>query len=349
MTPSGTYTAFGDSMTFGQGASDPSKSYARLLAAELGMPLVNKGVPGSAVFEASKQGYIAAGNTPRVDGLFTWMAGFGDLNQGGLHQKTIPKIKHGLRAFLANAFLATAVPASSPLVVKTGSWTNCPSSMFAKSELGLGGYGLTTNIEGDQMVFNFSGTSLVIGSLVADGIFQRMGKVVVAIDGALAPPAPHSAENGYYSGDGQTDGVPNGHDNQRLTHSALVFTGLAPGAHQVIVQLIGTPGVAGNPAHIDYFGTLQDPSVAQPVLVAVPPYMAGPITRRTDRDATARLIHEVVCEFHGYSIRMVWPNDYYTLAGMGPDGIHQNDLGMQQLARCFGDGVRLKLALIGQV
>ncbi len=105
------FYAFGDSFTTGTGASSSNFAYINRLARKLDTTVTNKAVAGRASWEATRQ--ALALNTLNRTALFTWMASFNDVYRGGSNPKTIEKIKGELRAFLANAFLASATPAAS--------------------------------------------------------------------------------------------------------------------------------------------------------------------------------------------------------------------------------------------
>lgn len=333
--PPGTLSVFGDSFSNGYGASVPEKCFTHLLAASLDMPLQSYAVNGHGSFVATKQAFIAGA---RVNGLYTWMASFNDILHGTASSQVLRKIQGELRAFLANAFLASAVAAEDAAISKTGSWSNLDAGIEPKSILGLSGNGLISGTAGNSLSWTFSGDSLVIGCYNADGVNERSGAFTVVVDGVTVE---------TYNGDGCADGVSDGTYWNRLTHEARVYKGFGAGSHTVVVTVqsaVFTPST-----RIDYFGTLAKPHQCLPVFVAESPYVGedGWLSFQPSTpwspffvETTSRALRDVCNEFIGYPVVTVRVNDYYGKIGVSSDNIHPSDCGYRCIYKAYKSAVK---------
>lgn len=137
-----TLLCFGDSITYGTGASDAAHSYAGLLAANKGMTLVNAGLSNTILQNSNQSTYAPAGNqpatnngrdtyttrvTPYVPSYFVCLYGLNDLRvvDAGL---TTADFQNDLGE-VVDGVVAAGTPASriilcSPPYVKTGAYAD---------------------------------------------------------------------------------------------------------------------------------------------------------------------------------------------------------------------------------
>lgn len=321
---------FGDSYTLGNGAAPVSKSYAEIIKARFGCSIVNLAAGGTGVTRAVANAFSSL---PSGGGkTITMMAGFNDLSRGS-GEPTLQKIENETRAFLANAFLNSAVPANYASVVRTGTWTVATAGAWAqKASLGLGG-GCLFNNGGGQLTWSFSGDSAVIGMWDTNGVTYTLSPVEIRVDGALVR---------TYNPQGQTDGNVDAYPQEQfmgLSHTVVVLTDLGSGAHTLELT-----GVGPQYTFVDYFGTLAAPGNCPQLLVGDVPHLnaAGlallPLRSTARDDEASARIRLVVSEFAAlgfpaYSIPVNNAYDPETMAST--DNLHPGNAGHAAIARAF--------------
>lgn len=327
--PAGTLSAFGDSFTLGQGASLFARSYISRLTQKLGMTLDNRAVGGRASMVAIVQALAYLPSVNRTSGLVTWMASFNDVYRSAAGAKTVAKVKGCLRAFLANSFLTTAAAANG--LTTSGTWSPMDNSIYDKSSIALGSHGKWSSATGATMSYTSSGDNLVIGTYNADGVIQHVGGFIVAVDGVTLA---------TFSGDGCADGINDGIFDNRITHDAVVLSGLGAGSHSVVITITSTNGY---PCYIDYIGTMLDCAHAAPVIVGEGAFqnaagwaLGGGIWSQAAMQTMNDALNAVVAEFSGYPIYVAKTNDHLnTATDICPDNNHPNDLGHAHIADAF--------------
>lgn len=316
---------FGDSITAGNAASSTGNRYANIVAAKIGGSLNNLAVSGTGMAQQSRAAFPVI--PVRNGSVVSVMAGFNDLLRTG--SASFNKIETNLRAFIANALLGQAVPASS--MRKVGTWTSAGTSDGGKA-ITLGGNGLYTyDGPSSYLEWDFFGETLVVGSwtTIAAASGGTYKDFAISIDGVSF---------GTFFANGATD------DAYPATNfNARVFQNLGFTKHTVRLS----PLSAGAYTIVDYVGTLAAPGSVAPVLVAHIPsmtnwtYNGNTLSPATLNDANA-MIASVVAEFSGW-VRLVPTNDFYT-PGPGftaADGEHPTDAGMAQIVKAFESQIGL--------
>jgi hypothetical protein len=253
------------------------------------------------------------------------MAGLNDIRRNGWAAATHAKLINGYNAIFVNQYLASWVTAGDASVTKVGSWgAGYTASAVGGKSVNLGIYSTTLN---DTAIWTFTGTTLVVGLMGADGVGGSSYDYAfckIYIDGVLVATLN---ENGQW--DGVSDGV---NDNKRGTFP-VIFTGLSAGSHTVkVVQ-----NTAGKYLVIDYFGTLVAPSAGKPLMIYHDPYLtsAGYATSPSNAsnaivDSLNTLIDSLknVYVGWGFPVYRAQTNSYYNPAtDAGGDGIHPIDQG----------------------
>lgn len=317
--------AFGDSITAGNAASATANRYVNLFSAKIGGALDNRAVSGTGMAYQARASFPVV---PVLNGsVVSVMAGFNDLLAWG--PAAFPKIETNLRAFIANALLGQAVPASA--MRKVGTWTSAGGSDGGKA-MTLGGTGLYT-VDGPSsyLEWDFFGETLVVGSWTTIGAASggTYKDFAISIDGISV---------GTFFANGATnDAYP------ATNFNAKVFQSLGFAKHTVRLS----PMSSGAYTIVDYVGTLAAPGSIAPILVAQIPsmtnwtYGGNTLAPATLDDANA-MIASVVAEFPGW-VRLVPTNDFYT-PGPGftaADGQHPVDAGMAQISASFQSRIGL--------
>jgi hypothetical protein len=330
--PSAPLDCFGDSYTAGNGATSALTCFASILGARFNAVFNNWGVGGTGVTMPIFQAFSHLPGYKLKQRSMTWMAGFNDLFRKGPTAPTLQKISDCTNAFLANAFLEKAVPASDPSVTATGSWGLTTPGVFGdKASLALGGSSIHTNTLNDTASWTFQGESVVVGFWSSDGTVRILSPFTVTIDGNLVETVTPN---------GATDGNQGGVDTyQGFTYNVRVYVSLGSGSHTIVLK-----NTQSNNLFIDYFGTLSAPGECPSVLMGEIAYLnaAGYATetlRSRSIDTTTSLIEEgIVKQWQNWGFPVAWVpvNDYYDVTlNAFSDNIHPSQAGHVQLAQAF--------------
>lgn len=326
------FYSFGDSYTAGTGAT-AATCWAAITAARFNGVFTNLGVSGTGVTKTMTQAFA---NLPKFHARgrsITWMAGFNDLHYYGNNGPTMQKIQDVSRAFLANAFLKTAVPTSDASVTKTAAWTNATAGVWGdKASAQLGGNAMFSAVSTARLDFTFTGESIVVGTWNGNGSTYAQGAFDVYIDSVfIETHTPLGASDGNLL-------LPDTY--QGLSHTALVYTGLGSGSHTISIF-----NKTANIMMFDYFGTLAAPGECPSVLVGEICHVnaagyAGPEVNRSktiDDIGTANIQTSVALfALLGYPVAMVPCNDYYNAnTNIFTDNDHPGPAGHVQLSRGF--------------
>jgi len=328
-------SAFGDSFTAGNG-SNGYNSFANIVSARYGCTLSNFAVGGTGVSRAVTNAFtcLATGAAPTKNVIL--MAGFNDMSRY-VGQQTLDKIEHETTAFIANALLAFAIPASSSAVVNTGSWNSAtPGAWKDKASAGLSGTAMFHYGAGGAKSWSFSGDTVVIGTWDTDGSVYQLSPIEVRIDGVLID---------TYHPQGATDGNAGcaefypGEVFMGLSHHALVYTELGAGPHTVEVR-----STENGYIFIDYFGCLGAPGSAPLISIADAPklndagYALLPLRSSALDDQASAVIASVVDRFAkwGYPVQLIKVNDFYDPStGADSDHVHPSVIGHKQISRAY--------------
>lgn len=262
-------------------------------------------------------------DTPSPDSL-ALLLGYNDVKVFLLDPEGIEHGKSGIRAILANHFLAAAVAANNASVTKTGTWTN-PSLSSSKSGK-LSGECRQSSTSGDKISYIFSGDNVVIGIRNSDGVAATYGSVSITVD---------SISQGTYSANNKAYNVTT---SGGFIWNAIVLRGFGAGSHTVVIEL-----AESNIVIVDYFGTLRDPSLCHPVII-------GDIQHENTTSATARnaaadnlsaeIKTMVATDFPEYVDKIAYAptNVYYDASDptqISGDNVHPQEKGYKRIYRAF--------------
>lgn len=320
----------GNSIAYGQGASVPDSSLKNKLSNYYGLTLVDLSLSGSGVWRAASNFYLNV--NPGHSNLTVIMAGLNDVRRNAYAPKTHNKIVNGYQGVFINQYMDTWVTATNASVTKIGSW----SSGYTSSTVGGKGVsgGILSTTAGDTARWDFTGTSVAVGLMGADGVggsSYEYANGKIYIDDVFIM---------NFNEDGQWDGVSDGvNDNKRGTYP-LFFTGLSSGSHNIkIVQ--DDPGVF---LVIDYFATLVEPALGKPMILVHAPYLNSAGYAASPNQANNNIIdslNTLIDSLHAVFTAAGYPvyksdieNCYDTLTGLSGDNIHPNDVGYEQMFQC---------------
>jgi len=330
---SGFYDAFGDSYTAGTGAT-AATCYAGILSSRFNTVFNNRGVSGTGVTKTMTQAFSLLPSYHMRGRFITWMAGFNDLFFYGNNATTMTKIGDVCRAFIANAFLKTAVPANDASVTQTGAWTTVTPGTWGDkaSNLTAGtGRAVFFGTSTGRLDWTFTGESVVVGTWNGNGSTYAQGQFDVYIDSVFVETrTPLGASDGNLL-------LPDTY--QGLSHTALVYTGLGSGSHTISVRL-----KTNNISMFDYFGTLAPPSECPSLLMGdisflnAAGYVAETLRSKTIDSLGSSQIQTQVALFSalGYPVASVPCNDYYNANTQAfSDNIHPSPAGHIAFSQAF--------------
>lgn len=343
-----TWDAFGDSYTFGVGASPSSNKYISLLETSLGMTANNVGESGTGIMDVQFKMYrdfAAFGQANRNP--TTLLIGFNDYLKSSSGVATQAMFPYAFRAAIFNHFLDTAVASNDPNLITTGSWStfDLSSSYPQKSKYLLSGTGRLSvaSSAGDSKTYAFDGQNVGIMFFGANGTTQDYGRLKIEIDGI---PVDTVDENGI--ADDQTVFANSGSRTEDLISSAVVYTGLSNGAHSIKATLLDNKNT-----NLDAFGVMEIPTASQSMVVGSVQKLlsagytamsAGSPKNSAGVDATNLIISNVVNEFRtlGYPIVYVDVNTYTDPnVDIDTDNIHWDNSGHAAGKNAFRSKIRL--------
>jgi len=328
------FFALGDSYTVGSGATVPTKyGWAYQYKEAMGAVMTNLGRSGGGVVEMNHQAHINMPDTLNKTAM-TVLCGFNDAIRGGADPREKAKINAGFRAFIANAYLKTAVAASA--VTKYGTWSNVAGTgnyPIKANDIGSGGGLAVVNVlNNDSLVWNFTGNNLVIGYINNDQTASgfTIGNFEVFIDGV---------SKGIYTGNNKSLNVSDSWWSNIYSPNAVVLHGLGVGAHRVRLVHNGTANI-----YIDYFGTLMAPGDCPPMVIGSIPQLntagyashTAYLVNDSVFNVESQQIQNAIADFPGYPISYIDVNRFYDSTGVDvSDETHPNNLGHTQIATAF--------------
>lgn len=326
--------AFGDSYTVGVGATYANRAYINLFSRKFDLTLTNLAVSGMGFFTATKQARSSLPAT-NSDKLVTILCGFNDIRRGSGSIKTMRKLNHGIITILSQQFLKSATPAS--LCTKTGAWANFNTDTIGGLSTALGGQGTRTTGASDTLRTVINGTNAVIGTFAEDGVVKIAKSFEIRVDGV---------SKGIFSFNAGTDGINDGtYSNMYQPSNTIVYDIGASGNHTVdVISVAGTGELI-----IDYIGTLNPPTLCQPVLIGQTPRLT-PANYQLDfttygyrtSDSTAQVADNTIAaavynNFSGYPVSIAPFNNYVVVSNDNiPADVHYNDFGHEHISNAFG-------------
>lgn len=323
------YVSLGNSITFGQGASIVDSCYRTRVSRYYSLVNTDLSLSGSGVWRAINNFYANV-NPGHLD-LTSVMAGFNDARRNGSARATLNKVVNSLKAIFVNQYLSAYVTADDASVTRSAGF----SAGYQASTVGgkVVNHGLVSNTLNDSAAWIFTGTTVAVGLIGADGTGGNFNYAAfsVYIDGVRVDSLTENLQ-----WDGVSDGV---YDNKRGP-MAIYYTGLSAGTHKIVLY----QRQASNYLAIDYFGTLVTTLNAKPLVIMHAPRMnaAGYATAPANANNTVintlnSTIDSLFATFPaGYPIYKVLTNNYYdTLTGLSGDNIHPNNTGYRQIFNAF--------------
>ncbi len=329
---------YGASFEVGLGSTNQGvHGYQYVLSSRLNSNISNHAQSGAGTWRNTKEAFTSLPTHSRTSTDFPvyGCSAYNDVWRGANTANTLLKIQGNLRAFLANAFLKTALPLSDSSFTKTGTWGAMNGSLFEKAPT-LSGTGMYSASAGDTITGTFSGDNLVIGTFNCTGApTARLGSFNVTIAGIVYGP---------YDFKGYTDGLGDlAPWDDTITYQAVILRGLGNNASQTFTITL----LENLTTFLDYIGTLDYPSVSSPVGVSGCPmnppagWLVSPTTgpavwSQYSMEAANTAIKDVVSEFFDYPVRYIEVNDWYDpLTGCSTDNRHPNDIGHASLASAW--------------
>jgi len=241
-----TYTALGDSVTYGSVANPLTNGYAYLIAASNHWALVDRGSPGSSISDNIQAVWTTAyeNHSNQVLSLMT-----------GINNSIIdPTQVNAVGSYLdyignvALLELQTNKVAGTNMTVVSGSWTTSSNNPI------LLGYNITAGVFAKAIGASLSaqvyGQNIIVGAMnyVSNGLG---GRFTVSIDGTLV--ATNSTANIFDHANGGVL-IP-------FSHAAWVYTNLYFGPHTVVLTTLDT-----NYTFIEYAASAEQAKVTAPYL-----------------------------------------------------------------------------------
>lgn len=292
-----TINTFGDSISFGYGASSTSKSYPQLLATSLSTNLVNSAVSGSLV---SDQAPFVYANVMGSSDVATLMLGTNDERIYGSNNTLKEFFINGLTAL--SVFLTTSPVKAIGAGVKVGNWE--PTYVY--------GIGVNSQTAGDTISFTVTGDTGYIGYIRQ---INNYGQFSVKVDGV---------DKGTYSCNASGITTPQG-----VTYgpATVILNDLGEGSHQVEVTVVSTSGRV----YIDWWASAVS---VNKLIVGNVPYALNYNSGGSDLnvDAYNQEIDTMVSYLKSKSLdvelanvnSVLTPSDMY-------DNYHPNDAGHQKM------------------
>lgn len=338
-----TLDVYGNSFEVGADVST-NEAWRYIFKNTFGFPtLIPNASGGTGILYAQRRQMINSPqtNNNRFKTLNVW---FNQIGQQGRGIKTLNMGIYGLRAFIANSLLATAVPASDASITKTGVWASYGGSdSSAMKATYIGGTSQQSFTPGATITATTTGNTLVIGTGITDGSNLIIDSLTAVVDGTYTK---------KFNGNGLINyapqlasGVPtNTFLNYYHQATVLVFDNLGPGSHTVVITKGGNSSAR---IVIDYIGTMMAPSTATPLIIGECPYFTPTgistynglygtqFTNGTVDTANIATIG-VVKEFEAYPISIARVNTHFNLTtDVVSDQIHPNPLGHKHIFNAY--------------
>lgn len=342
-----TWDAFGDSYTYGVGASPSSNKYISLLETALSMTANNVGESGTGIMDVQFKMYrdfAAFGQSNRRS--TTMLIGFNDYLKSSSGSATQAMFPWAFRAAIFNHFLDTAIASNDGGLTTTGSWStfDLSASYPQKSKYLLSGTGrlsLSSN-PGDYKSYTFNGDNVGF-FFFGNQAVGAYGRLKVEIDGIAVDTVDESN-----IADNQTVFANSASRTEDIINCAVVYTGLTSGSHTIKLTLLDALNT-----NIDAFGIMADPTTCKSMVVgSIQKLLSAGYTAMSGSnpkndagvDATNLIIQDVVNEFRllGYPVVFNDLNAYTSPStDLDVDNIHPNNTGHLHIKNSFRAKIRL--------
>jgi lysophospholipase L1-like esterase len=315
-------TAFGDSITFGVGASAEQKRYPNIIAQAVGWTLTNKAISGSAIADQVPAIYS---ESVEPDGNSVILTGYNDMRHFGTDNEGIVFYRNAL--YPALAWLAIPerrkVRASDNNVTYLGPWAAFPAYGY------LGRYATQRNA---SAAFTVDGTGIYICGMAT---YNSTGTFTASVDGVEKETRTCSASR-----------TPGG--GSPYSPFLVRIAGLADGPHAVVLTVTsdegevffdwaaGVGGAASPSAKPNVFvgNTLRMRSSAYALGgqgIDAGSDAAVALFNATIRSVCADLVADGLGVYHVDASGSYDPNG----PDVSPDLVHPSDQGMAKIAAAF--------------
>jgi hypothetical protein len=322
----GTLTAFGDSITVGDGATTALGRFIDLVQADTGWSLTNNAVSGREVIDMADSVF---GSAPSNSTQYLWLAGFNDLRNYqavAAGQQTFSGALQALTAWLAIP-ATKRKKAQESGVTYVGGWTNGANYGGALVKL--------SSTVGNTATFSFSGSAFIVGHT---RLPTGTGSFTISIDGGAAITV--TGANAIASLQGRT-----------YAPAISIITGLAETFHTAVITVTSgsvnlewmsgisqsTPAFSG--PHVFVGNILRMGAAAFTVQPPNIDALIG-IYNNLIKIALQPLIEA------GLKVVSVNTNDRFLLGDLSADDIHPNNAGHQAIATAFIDKIRVTPGLL---
>lgn len=316
--PSVSYFAFGDSITYGTGASSKPMSYAALLVASLGLPYTNYAVSGAQAADQSATAYAAK---PNGGDKVSIMVGTNDHWKYGTNAAKKDLFKAFATGIVAWLAAPQRVRGIDPGFSYAGTWTKTQA-------FGIGKWSRTKD---DTATVKVSGTAVYVGTIMQDIV---TGTADVYIDGAKVG-SVSSKGAGMNTQKGAT-----------VAPAAYRFGGLANTEHTVQVK-ITSPSGGLNIFYLDYVAGSSQPSkpdvyLSNIIRMSAAGYAA---TGNTSSDQNVADYNTILStlqsgfETDGLSVSLIDSHGALNTTTDLADGIHPSNAGHLKLKNLFFTGM----------
>jgi hypothetical protein len=314
------YTAFGDSITAGVGASTLANDYVSVLASDLSVTVADDGVSGSTA--NSQEDSVYTTNVPSTGSpLYTYMIGTNDISFYGSNVDE----QTNYQSFIMASAAYLAIPNSNKVfgqsvsgVTYTGTWTNSTYYGGAISKYS------TTN--GDTATFTTTGTVAYIAYTILNG---NGGQFSVTVDGT---------SEGTYDNYGYNNSSVTGSFSRNYGSGLARISGLSSGTHTIVLTVTSTTS-ASNQVFFDWAtGNANLPTSGGPTVLegeVIPQYPTNllvPVYNTLVADNVSTLSAD------GLNVHLVDTYDAIDNPStelVVPPGIHPNDIGHTKMAQAY--------------
>ena len=308
---SGTYIAYGDSITYGAAASSTATAYPNLIASDLAASLTNRGVGGTQACDTA-QTIMSNDNPPESQApVQTLMIGINDafIKGTGPYESVYKSCHTASLAWLA-----------IPSTQKTVAQSCAQSGVWQADSSYLLGLAVKSSSPGSQLscsVISYGGP-LYLWYRVTD---SNAGAFMYSVDGGPSQPVNSSSSTPIVTWGGGVEGV-----------FVIRLTGLTAGSHTVLVTVTS--------AVVSILGVGSLNPVAQ--LGAPQVFVGGVIRQQYDANAAATAAYDAdaaadvaLLRGDGLPVYFVPVRNYVNANTDMLDGLHPIDLGHLHLRDAF--------------
>ncbi len=316
---SATHRAFGDSITYGAGATVPANQYTNLLAAGEGTVMTDRGIPGALACDMGDLQIFANENpAATANPIYTVLIGTNDANTKGTgsYEAVFNTCHQAALAWLAIP-RSTKVLGQDAACVASGTWVNDDTY-----QTGIG-IKSTTIASALACTITTTGGNLYAWYRIID---SNGGTFTYSLDGGTAVSATASTTPAIAAQNGGTQGV-----------ALIRIPGVASGSHTLTFTVTSATN-AGNVVSILGVGTVSGLRQFQAPRV----FVGGVVRQASDTKASTTAAYDADAKANvtllasdGLFVKFVDVRAYINIATDMFDGLHPNDTGHGHLRDAF--------------